>query len=300
VELEWIKALKESIDYMEKHLLSDCTMEKVADYVHISPFYFQKAFKMMTGYTIGEYIRNRRLYLAALDLIKTEEKVIELAYRYGYDTPESFTKAFSRFHGLSPMQMKKLPYKIKPFLPLKISISVKGGDQMEYSIESMEAFEVIGIGRRFSYEEAFDKIPSFWREWKNERDCTKETDLFGYCIGKYGISIDEGLNSSDFYYLIAGDYKGNLGQEGFNIVKIPALTWAKFRCIGPMPEALQALNTRIFNEWLPENVDYEIASGYNIEIYEEGDINNINYRSEIWIPVRKQTKKQDKSKTNQS
>lgn len=294
VELEWKKALKESVDYIEKHLLSDCTMEKVAEHVHISPYYFQKAFKMITGYTIGEYVRNRRLYLAALDLIKTEKKVIELAYRYGYDTPESFTKAFGRFHGLSPMQMKKQPYKIKPFLPLKISISVKGGNQMEYRIESMEAFEVTGIGRMFSYEEAFDKIPLFWNTWKSQYNCTEEVDLSGDNIGKYGISIDEGFNGKYFCYLIAGDYKGkgNLIQESrLKVVKIPALTWAKFRCIGPIPEALQALNTRIFNEWFPKNVDYEIASEYNIELYEEGNINNSNYRSEIWIPVKKRVEK---------
>ncbi len=292
--MEWTKALKESIDYIEKHLFSDCTVEKVANHVHISPFYFQKAFKMMTGYTIGEYVRNRRLYLAALDLIKKAEKVIELAYRYGYDTPESFTKAFSRFHGLSPMQLKEQPYKIKPFLPLIINISVRGGEQIEYSIEAMDGFEVMGIGRMFSYEEAFNKIPSFWQEWKKEGCSTKESALSGYNVGKYGICIDEALNGKDFYYLIAGDYRENLVQEGLKVVRIPALTWARFRCVGPMPEALQALNTRIFNEWLPENEDYEIAAGYNIECYEEGDISNLNYRSEVWIPVKKRPEKQDK------
>lgn len=289
MELEWIKALKESIDYMEKHLISDCRLENVAHHVNISPFYFQKAFKLITGYTIGEYVRNRRLYLAALDLVKTEKKVIELAYRYGYDTPESFTKAFSRFHGLSPMQIKKEPYKIKPFYPLQISISIKGGEQMEYSIESMEAFEVAGIGRMFPYEEAFNQIPLFWQQWKNKWCFRKEADRWN--MGKYGVSIAEGFDSKNFYYLIAGDFKENLIQEGLKVIKIPAFTWAKFRCIGPMPETLQSLNARIYNQWLPENEDYEIASGYNIEIYEKGDIQDSNYKSEIWIPVKKRTEK---------
>lgn len=289
--MEWTKALRESINYMEKNLFSDCTVKKVADHVHISPYYFQKAFKMVTGYTIGEYVRNRRLYLAAIELIKTKEKVIDLAYRYGYDTPESFTKAFSRFHGLSPIQIKEQPYKIKQFLPLKISISVKGGNQMEYTIESMESFEVIGIGRVFYYDEAFNKIPSFWNEWKNKYHCLPEADLSKYNVGKYGICIDEGTTGNELLYLIAGDYNGNPIQEGFKAVKIPTLTWAKFICIGPMPESLQSLNTRIFNEWLPENEDYEIAAGYNIELYEKGDINDSNYKSEIWIPVKKRIEK---------
>ena len=291
VKLEWTKALRESINYMEKNLFLDCTVKKVADHVHISPYYFEKAFKMVKGYTIGEYVRNRRLYLAEIELIKTKEKVIDLAYRYGYDTPESFTKAFSRFHGLSPIQIKEQPYKIKQFLPLKISISVKGGNQMEYTIESMESFEVIGIGRVFSYDEAFNKIPSFWNEWKSKHHCLPEADLSKYNVGKYGICIDEGTTGNELLYLIAGDYNGNSIQEGFKAVKIPTLTWAKFICIGPMPESLQSLNTRIFNEWLPENEDYEIAAGYNIELYEKGDINDSNYKSEIWIPVKKRVEK---------
>lgn len=162
---------------------------------------------------------------------------------------------------------------------------------MEYTIESMESFEVIGIGRVFSYDEAFNKIPSFWNEWKSKYHCLPEADLSKYNVGKYGICIDEGTTGNELLYLIAGDYNGNPIQEGFKAVKIPTLTWAKFICIGPMPESLQSLNTRIFNEWLPENEDYEIAAGYNIELYEKGDINDSNYRSEIWIPVKKRVEK---------
>lgn len=291
--MEWIEALGTAIHFIEEHLLEEIEIEDVANSVYLSPFYFQKGFKLITGYTIGEYIRNRRLYLAALEIVKGEERVIDLAYKYGYDTPESFTKAFTRFHGQSPVKLKKEAYKMNVFLPLQISLSIKGGERIDYRIEEMEAFDVIGVERAFEYEKAFDKIPGFWDEYK-------QTDAWQYhsvteCENGevYGVSIDENMAGKSFYYLIAK----RLGTESFKqknikstylkVKQIPALTWAKFSCIGPMPEALQALNNKLFKEWLPTNLDYEIAAGYNIEVYSKGDTKAEDYRSEIWIPVKK-------------
>lgn len=248
---------------MEQHLLEDCTAEEIAETVNISPFYFQKGFKIMTGYSIGEYIRNRRLYLAALEVLRNEEKIIDLAYKYGYDTPESFTKAFSRFHGVSPMQIKTQPHKIKIFQPLQISISIKGGEIMDFSIEAMDGFSIIGLERIFQYDNAFQEIPKFWGEYcyKYLKKCDGQLEKCH--IGMYGVSIDEAMNGKEFRYLIAGEYHQEIIPEGFKVVEIPALTFAKFRCVGPMPEALQTVYTRIFHQWLPENKEYEIAAGYN-------------------------------------
>lgn len=116
--MEWIKALRQAVDYMECHLTEDIGPEDVAKAVHISPYYFANGFKLMTGYTVKEYLRGRRLYLAALELLSGREKVIDLAWRYGYETPESFSKAFLRFHGVSPSHLRGDSTKIRPFLPL--------------------------------------------------------------------------------------------------------------------------------------------------------------------------------------
>lgn len=129
--MEWTESLRSAIGYMEKHLLDDISADDVAEAVHISSFYLQKGFRIMTGYSIGEYIRYRRLYMAALDVAAGKEKMIDLAYKYGYETPESFTKAFTRFHGMSPAQIKKDVHKIKTFLPLKILIQIKGGNDFK-------------------------------------------------------------------------------------------------------------------------------------------------------------------------
>ena len=143
--MEWIASIKATIDYIENNLLTVKGIEEIAKYAAVSPFYLQTGFRIMTGYSIGEYIRNRKLYLAGLDVWADKEKIIDIEYRYGYDTPESFTKAFSRFHGVSPSQIKKDPKKLKVFLPLKISVTVKGGYDMDYIVEKMSGFKVIGL-----------------------------------------------------------------------------------------------------------------------------------------------------------
>lgn len=137
--------------------------------------------------------------MAALDLIDKDYKIIDLAYRYGYETPESFSKAFSRFHGLSPMKLKKEPFRIKAFHPIDINLSIKGGNQLDYTIETMDAFKVIGISKGFTYENAFNEIPKFWAQWRQKYLCKlnekKETKI---PIGKYGISIDSKITMKIF------------------------------------------------------------------------------------------------------
>lgn len=290
--MEWIGSLKLAINYMEKHLLENISAEEVADAVYMSSFYFQKGFKIMTGYSVGEYIRYRRLYMAALESISGNEKIIDLAYKYGYDTPESFTKAFSRFHGVSPKQMQGDAKKIKTFLPLRINVSIKGGNDMDYVVEKMEKMKVIGYERRFSYETAYQEIPKFWSEFSNDcmngkNDEKVQAAVEECMIGEFGICIEDNSMGKDFLYMIAGKYNGGNVPEGMKVFELPELEWAKFKCTGPMPGALQAVNTQIFKEWLPGNPDYEIATGMNIEWYSNGDISAIDYESEIWIPVKK-------------
>lgn len=290
--MDWMELLKETIDYIEEHLLEDITAERVAEHVNVSGFYFQKGFKIMTGYTIGEYIRYRRLYLAGLEASAGRERILELSLKYGYETPESFTRAFGRFHGISPARIKNQPGKIRTFLPLSVSISVKGGTRPDYMMEQREAFHVVGVERLFSYVDAYEKIPCFWEEYHvsgaaADGCCMKvPAGLEETCFGKYGISLELEGNSRFFRYLIGGDYQGGAVPPGAVVEEIPACTWARFFCSGPMPEALQAVNARIFQEWLPTNRKYTIAAGVNLELYDMGDIKGEQYKSEIWIPVK--------------
>ena len=163
------------------------------------------------------------------------------------------------------MQVRKDPYKIKTFHPLQISISVKGGSMLDYSIERRDSCKMIGIERNFTYDETFQNIPEFGAEYKRNLEPLCIRELNGCCIGMYGVSIDGEKSEKSFRYLIAGEYHNEIIPESFKIIEIPSLTFAKFICTGPMPEAIQAVNIRIFNEWLSGNEEYEISAGYNIE-----------------------------------
>ena len=296
--MEWTETLRRTVDYLEAHLLEDGAAEGAAQTVYLSPLYLQRGFKLVTGYSMGEYVRHRRLYLAGLEVIAGREKVIDLAYRYGYDTPESFSKAFSRFHGISPAQLRQSPERLVTFLPLKITLSIQGGHGMDFTVEKMEGFQLIGVERGASPETSYQELPKFWDEfisahckpmWAGKAPETALEKAVCECnIGEFGVCIDDGSVPGRFRYLIAGKYDGREVPEGLTVVTLPGLEWARFRCSGPMPEALQSVNTKIFQEWLPGNPEFEIAYGANIEWYSTGkDVSAADYESEIWLPVRR-------------
>ncbi len=246
--MDWLTSFKKAIDYMETHMLSDIGAKDVADAVHISPSYFQKSFKIVTGYSIGEYLRNRRLYLAGMDVLNAvpadnsplqknpkalaDKTVLDLAYKYGYDTPESFTKAFSRFHGMSPTQLKSQPTKIKVFLPLIVEISIRGGNKMEFQLEKRQSMQMIGLGRIFSYDTSYQDIPKFWCDFCS-RYCTQDTpaspeeqairQTIAECIvGEFGVCVEDIDDGEHFHYYIAGAYQGGAVPEGMSVFEIPA------------------------------------------------------------------------------
>ena len=297
--MEWLNSIRTAIDYMEEHLENDISAQDVADWVFLSPFFLQRGFSLMTGYGIGEYLRNRRLYQAALDLQKTDDKVIDIALRYCYDTPESFTKAFSRFHGATPMQVRDGAV-INVFLPMKINITIHGGSQMDYKITPMFPFKVIGFQKIFDVETSYTEIPKFWNEIcekyannvyaGNPPANPYEQAIVDNCIGEYGVCIDD-MGDSKFRYLIAGRYTGGDVPDGMVVYEFPRGEWAVFNCIGPNPETLQSVNTQVFTEWLPGNPEYELSGNASVEWYDcvNGEMTDPDYHSAIWVPVKRRS-----------
>ena len=141
--MEWMAIIGNSIQYIEEHITEELTADRIARNAGVSSFYFQKGFAMLCGFTVTEYIRNRRLALAGNDIIATDEKIIDIAMKYGYDSPDSFTKAFTRFHGVTPSSARRGEVLLKSFAPLKIRISLEGGYLMDYKIVKKDAFTVI-------------------------------------------------------------------------------------------------------------------------------------------------------------
>ena len=284
--MDWMEAIRVAIQYIEDHITDELTVENIAGQVCISPFYFQKGFSLLCGFTIMEYVRNRRLALSAGELDASGSKVIDVALKYGYDSPDSFAKAFTRFHGVTPSVVQKGGAVIKTFAPLKIKLSLEGGYPMDYRITKKDSFTVMGVSGTFAYEGANESIPQFWAEhYKKGND--------KYVCGMFGVNMDEQMGGSEFEYLIADIYNPiDDIPEGFVTRTIPAFTWAVFSGRGAMPDAMRDINTKIFSEWLPALRDYEFAAGYCIEMYDDDSkypngIQDENYYYEIWIPVKK-------------
>ena len=291
--MEWLTAVRKTIDYIEENLDDRISAQDAADQVYLSPYFLQKGFSLITGYGFSEYVRSRRLYQAALDLKNTDDRIIDIALRWGWETPESFTKAFTRFHGVSPRQVRS-GAAFRTFLPLTIHLAIQGGNQMEFTVKSMFGFRLIGFQRIFDSDTSYREIPKFWDEIREKYGQPEEpADPYAkavadYGIGEYGVCIDD-IGEGRFRYLIAGKYTGGEVPDGMVVYEFPRGDWAVFNCIGPLPDAFQSMNTRIFREWLPGNPDYELCGNGNVEWYDciNGKTTDPDYRSAIWIPVRK-------------
>ena len=279
--MDWTRAIRDAVDFMEQHMTEEITMADVAAHVNVSPFYFHKGFTILCGYSMTEYMRNRRLALAGEELLTSDVTVMELAMRYGYDSPDSFTKAFTRFHGHAPSTVRRDRTMLKAFAPLRVSISLKGGYAMDYRITKKEAFTVLAASKEFGYENAKRDIPAYWQEHY-------ASGKGKYVCGMFGINIDPEMGNERFEYLIADVYNPSVDvPEGLVVRTIPAFTWAVFPCKGVLSQTMQDVNTKVFSEWLPALQEYEFAAGYDApDKYPDG-VEDENYYAEIWIPIRK-------------
>lgn len=290
--MNWIAGIQHAIDYVEENIAHELDYDEIAKLAYSSGFHFQRVFGILCGYTLGEYIRARRLTLAGMELAASDIKVIDVALKYGYDSPESFGRAFAKFHGITPSQARSSGANLKLFSRISVKLVLEGGHVMDYRIEEKGAFTVIEKVKSFSSKEDANlkEIPKFWAQSKT--DGTIGT-LCGYCGGSgfngriLGICYGDGC-ASEFPYSIAAGYNGKTPvPEGFRLNEIPAGTWAIFQCKGAMPAAIQDLWHRIYTEFFPAS-EYRPKNEVDFEVYPDGDTASPDYESEIWIAVEKQ------------
>lgn len=285
-ELDWITGIQRAIDYVEEHITEEIDYEEVAKRAYSSGFHFQRVFAIICGFTLGEYIRSRRLSLAGFELAKTDSKVIDVALKYGYDAPESFTRAFTRFHGVSPSAVKN-GAALKSFSRLCVKLSLQGGTVMDYRIVKKDAFDVIIRKKEFpkNHEITNAEIPNFWSECHQDGTIKK---LIGYIpngdeFGLLGLALYN-REAKDFHYGIGASYDGReLSDDAFQIERIPAHTYVVFKIVGQMPQAFQDVYRYITTEFFPTS-NY-LPAGVELEAYPSDDVHNPNYTCELWIAV---------------
>jgi len=278
--VDWISGMNAAVNYLEEHILEQPDLEKLSRLAACSPHHFQRIFTYIGGITLTEYLRRRRMSLAAVDLKNENAKVIDIAAKYGYESPTAFTRAFQAVHGISPTQARETGVRLKAFPPLVLQLTVKGTQEMDYRIEKRQAIRVLGkkISLKPTLEENFQITPAFWQQ--SAMDGTIEALAAMMDTGLMGLMGVSTCNARDEweYYIAVATTKEN---PAFEELLIPASTWAVFYQEGRLIQ-VQELEARIVTEWLPTS-GYEYANLPEIELYFNAGPENARY--EVWLPI---------------
>ncbi|AET67219.1 hypothetical protein Desor_1570 [Desulfosporosinus orientis DSM 765] len=286
-----IKNLNNALDYIEENLTNDIDYKEIARLAFCSEYHFMRMFSFLSGVTLSEYIRRRRLTLAAFELNNTKLRVIDIALKYGYSSPDSFARAFQTMHGITPAEARNNGQLLKAYPRMTFQISVKGENPMNYRIEEKEAFRIVGIQKRVPiiFNGTNPEITSMWKSLTEEKiiQLKNLSNVKPLGLIQASANFSEGRMEEkgelDHYIGVATT---NDCLDTFTKLEVPASTWAVFESVGPFPATLQSTWGRIYSEWFPSS-NYEQSEGPEILWMENFEISSPTFKSEIWIPVRK-------------
>ena len=292
--MNWIDQLNRSIEYIESNLDKTIDIPAISRIAGCSPYHYQRMFSLIAEIPLGEYIRKRRLTMAAYELQNSEVSVIETALKYGYDSPTAFTRAFSKFHGVTPRQAKKAGVSLKTYPKISFEIAVNGRGELKYRIEKKQGFRFVGI-KETVYNDGiynFIRVPKMWEEAREKgmiEDIFKLSD--GKLWGVMGALANYTQNTVDYYIVATSD---EAVPENMVELYVEEGLWVIFPCYGR--RNIQPVWKRIYGEWFPGS-GYEHSGGVEVEWYSDGDLDADDYLTEIWIPI-KEVKKHGTFKSN--
>jgi AraC family transcriptional regulator len=288
--MEFLKNMNEAIKYIEENLTNEIDFKEVARRAFCSEYHFKRLFSFLTGITLSEYIRRRRLTLAGFELRNRNVKVIDIALKYGYNSPDSFARAFQNLHGITPSEARNNGHSLKAYPRMTFHLSIKGGYEMNYRIVEKGAFRIVGIKKRVPiiFKGVNPEIASMWKSLDDEKinKLKKLSNVEPLGLIQASTNFSEGRMEEkgelDHYIGVATtkECPDELAQ-----LEVPASTWAVFEAIGPFPDTLQDVWGRIYSEWFPTS-NYEQIEGPEILWNEDKDVTSPTFKSEIWIPVK--------------
>ncbi|MFJ7306303.1 AraC family transcriptional regulator [Peribacillus frigoritolerans] len=289
--MDSLKNMNGAIKFIEENLTNEIDFKEVARLAYCSEYHFKRMFSFLAGISLSEYIRRRRLTLAAFELKNSNIKVIDIAIKYGYSSPDSFARAFQHLHGITPSEARSNGHSLKAYPPMSFQLSIKGGNEMNYRIEEKEAFHIIGIKKRVPiiFNGVNPEIASMWKSLDektiNELKNLSNVEPLGLLSASANFSEGRLEEKGELDHYIGAattrECPDNLTQ-----LNVDASTWAVFEAVGPFPQTLQNVWGRIYSEWFPSS-NYEQREGPEILWNENKDITSPTFRSEIWIPVMK-------------
>lgn len=289
--MDSLQQMNRALGYIEEHLTDEIDLGEVARLAVCSEYHFSRMFSFLTGVTLSEYIRRRRLTLAAFELQSGDRRVIDVALTYGYSSPDAFARAFQSLHGIPPSAARENGHLLKSFSRMTFQLSIRGGVEMNYRIEERAAFRVVGIKRRVPivFNGVNPAIAAMWEELTEERIAQLKSlsDLQPQGLLQASVNFSEGRMQEqgelDHYIGVATSHQC---PPDLTELPVSASTWAVFTSVGPFPETLQHTWGRIYAEWFPSS-GYQLAAGPEILWNEHKDVASPTFHSEIWIPIEK-------------
>ncbi|WP_163100415.1 AraC family transcriptional regulator [Peribacillus alkalitolerans] len=289
--MDLLTNMNRAMKYIEENLANEIDFKVVSRLAYCSEYHFKRMFSFLAGVTLSEYIRRRRLTLAAFDLRDNKLKVIDLAIKYGYNSPDSFARAFQHLHGITPSEARSNGYSLKAYPPMSFQLTINGGSEMNYRIVEKEAFRIIGIKKRVPiiFNGVNQEIASMWKSLDekviNELKKLSNIEPLGLISASTNFSEGRMEEKGELDHFI-GVATTKECPISLTMLEVAASTWAVFEAVGPFPETLQNVWGRIYSEWFPTST-YEINEGPEILWNENKDVTSPTFKSEIWIPVLK-------------
>jgi len=289
--MDSLRSMNKALAYIEEHLTENIDYSDVSKIASCSEYHFKRMFSFLSGIGLSEYIRRRRLTMAAFDLKDANLRIIDVAVKYGYDSADSFSRAFHAMHGILPSKARSENTQLKAFPQMTFQLSVNGGFEMKYRIVEKGPFKLVGFKKR---------VPIVFAGVNPE--IAKMTELLTPKVVE-ALKALSNIEPSGIVSASTNFSEGRMEEKGeldhyigvatssdetaeFDVLAVKAGTWAVFESIGPFPETLQNVWGRIYSEWFPSS-GYEAVEGPEILWNENPDTGNPKYRSEIWIPVKK-------------
>lgn len=288
--MDLLKNMNRALNYIEEKLTAEIDLKEVARLAFCSEYHFKRMFSFLAGIPLSEYIRRRRLTLAAFELRDDNKKVIDVAVKYGYNSPDSFARAFSQLHGVTPSEVKNNGHSLKAFPPMSFQLTIQGGVEMNYRIEEKEAFRIVGIKKRVPiiFHGVNPEIASMWESLNvdmiHELKSLSNIDPKGMISASTNFTEGRMEEKGELDHYIGVATTKNC-PDCFTMLEVPASTWAVFEAIGPFPDTLQNVWGRIYAEWFPSS-NYVQIEGPEILWNEHKDVTSPTFKSEIWIPIK--------------
>lgn len=285
-----IGLLNAAMRYIEENLAGTIDFGRMAMIAGCSEYHFRRMFSFLSGMSLGEYIRRRRLSIAVTMLRTSEVKVVDIALELGYESPDAFSRAFLSVHGITPSQARRGDMPLKSFSPMTFQLRIQGGSEMDIRIVEKEAFSIIGIKKRITlvYNGVNRGMDSMWASLTMddilELKRLSDAEPKGIILASANFSDDRAEGSELDQYIGVATTLKEAGK--WTMLPVKASTWAVFTAIGEFPSALQEVWGKIYAEWFPGS-GYEVKEGPEILWNESPDTSKKDYRSEIWIPIKK-------------